>query len=337
MIQPNNPLPFGRPRTFLRRQFAALLVGVTFVFAATAWAVSSPPGSAPDDDRHLPSIWCGWGISAGTCDPPATPGGLRRVRSDLVRAPCFAFNPEKSGACTYALGHELVAARTFDGEYPPVFYAAMRIFVGNSVATSVVLMRFANVLLGAVLLGAAVALASPLLRRSVTMAWLGTAVPLTMFLVPSTNPSSWAVIGIGTYWAFLLRFLSDGPRRGTWLAGAFAVLSATVAAGARADAAAYVALSTVAVLIVTSSFQDLRRAKMLLPLGMAAAGVAAFFSVGQSRAIGGFGTTSPPGERRGLSVVQQPVRLPRPAGRSLGPGLGSGMARHSCSLRGCLC
>ena len=35
----------------------------------------------------------------------------------------------------------------------------MRIFVGNSVATSVVLMRLANVLLGAVLLGAAVALA----------------------------------------------------------------------------------------------------------------------------------------------------------------------------------
>ena len=125
-----------------------------------------------------------------------------------------------------------------------------------------------------------------------------------MFLVPSTNPSSWAVIGIGTYWAFLLRFLSGDPGRGTWTAGAFAVVSATVAAGARADAAAYLVVSTVAVLIVSSSLQDLRRPKMLLPLCVVAAGVAVYFSVGQSRAIGGFGNV--PGfvpQRTGASLL----------------------------------
>src|SRR5262245_56006067 len=140
-----------------RQQLAALLVAVTFVLAGAAWALSSPPGSAPDDDRHLASIWCGWGISSGVCDSPATPGGPRMVRADAVYSPCFAFHPEISGSCSYTLGSEPVNARPYGSDYPPLFYAAMRTFVSDSLDTSVVLMRLANALLGAVLLGAAVA------------------------------------------------------------------------------------------------------------------------------------------------------------------------------------
>ena len=40
-----------------------------------------------------------------------------------------------------------------------------------------------------------------------TLAIVVTFVPLGLSLVASTNPSSWSIIGIGTFWAFALAFL----------------------------------------------------------------------------------------------------------------------------------
>src|SRR4051794_36991333 len=176
----------GGRRVTLARNLQSLLVAVAFCLAGAAWAVSSPPGSSPDDDYHLASIWCGWGVSTGTCGEPNEPGGLRLVRRDAIGAPCYAFHAETSGSCIYDLQSEPVPARSNqDGTYPPVFYAAMRTFVGENVGTSVLRMRLANVLLTGCLLAAAIGLAAPMLRRSVALTWLATAVPLAMFVVPS--------------------------------------------------------------------------------------------------------------------------------------------------------
>jgi hypothetical protein len=310
----------------LRRQIPALLVAVTFVLAGGAWAVSSPAGSSPDDDYHLASIWCGWGVSEGTCEAPADPGGERLVRGDVVHAPCIAFHSETSGSCSYGLDASPVPARTnADGAYPPLFYATMRVFVGDGVATSVVRMRLCNLLLGAVMLGAAVALSAPLQRRSVALAWLGTAVPLAMFVVPSTNPSSWVVAGIGTYWAFLLSFLTRPPGGGRWLVGGLAVVSAVMAAGARSDGAAFLGISTVAVVLFACRWRDLVQRRMLLPLAVVLGGAAVFLTAGQSSAVGGIGGAEGLPQRSGLGLLARNANdLPGLLAGVFGQGWGLG-------------
>jgi hypothetical protein len=197
----------------------------------------------------------------------------------------------------------MVAARTNDGGgYPPVFYGTLRAFVGSSLATSVVWMRLFNTLLCAVILGAAIHLATPLLRRSVSLAWLGSLVPLAMFVVPSTNPSSWVVTGIGTYWAFLLLWLRGEPGKRHLWAGALASISALIAAGARADGAAFLSVSTVAVLLLTGR-QGIPRRRLVLPAIVVAVSVTVFLLAGQSSAIAGLGGAVGLPERGGPDLL----------------------------------
>jgi hypothetical protein len=279
-------------------------VALAFFCAGTAWALSSAPGSSPDDNFHLASIWCAWGTDANNCH---VQNGTHTVPADVVNAACFAFNSSTSGACSYALKRDFVPAAVNSGEYPGLFYLGMRGFVGNSVAGSVVRMRIANVCLATVLLGAAIAFMPPLLRRAVALSWLGTLVPLFMFLVPSTNPSSWVVIGVGTYWAWLLMFWTTSNRREGYLAGGFALFSAVLAGGARADGAAYIGLSTVLVAIV--AVRDRRTVmspKVLLPTVVVAAMSIIYLTAGQSHSLSGFGSTIGPG-RSGPELLEHNI------------------------------
>jgi hypothetical protein len=99
----------------------------------------------------------------------------------------------------------------------------------------------------------------------VALSWLVGLSPLTVFLVPSVNPSSWLIVGLGTFWAFLLRFLTD-PRgwRGA-TAGVLAVLTAAMSAAARTEAPAFLAVAALACLVLApTGWRDLRRRRYLL-------------------------------------------------------------------------
>ena len=287
-----------------RRLVAAAFVCLTMLLVGTAWALSSPPGSSPDDDFHLASIWCGLGNEPGVCESNSDPTLTRRVPANVVAAPCFARDPAASGACSYNLGDELVPARANEGSYPRLFYAFTHLFVGESVPVAVLSIRLANLALSAALLSTAVYLATPLLRRATALAWLGTAVPYVLFFVPSTNPTSWVVTGLGVYWAFLWRWLVGPPSRGRTAAGVLTVVSAGLAAAARADGAAYLCLVTAAVLVLaTPRTQDLLRVRVLLPVFVVLAAIAVYLSAGQSEAIGGIGTEAGLPGRSGLTLL----------------------------------
>src|SRR4051794_20636101 len=86
-----------------------LALGLTFA----TWAVSSPPGSSPDDPFHLASIWCARDLPGAEC---ARTGGTadagtvnRLLPGDLVGSPCYAMDSSKSAACERTLSSELVA------------------------------------------------------------------------------------------------------------------------------------------------------------------------------------------------------------------------------------
>jgi drug/metabolite transporter (DMT)-like permease len=242
--------------TATKRRFslrAALALAATLL-ALGSWALSSPVGSSPDDDFHLASIWCGQGIRAGNCEAGTTPS-TREVPTEIATSLCFAYQPETSASCQ-PVEHRSPTPLSetnrgnFDGLYPPLFYAGMSLFVGPSMGTSVLLMRLANSVLALGVLAALLALAPARRRASVVWGYGLTVVPLGLFIIPSTNPSSWAVIGVGGFWiAALCAWENSGSRR--WLSATLALLLAVIAAGSRGDAAIYVALSAVVVAVVT--------------------------------------------------------------------------------------
>src|SRR5690606_11127222 len=118
-----------------------------------------------------------------------------------------------------ATGHYETKRGNFAGEYPPVYYAVMSLFAGQDIQASALVMRLVN---ASLFVGVATALTAllPVARRlTVLWGWLTTVVPLGLFLIPSNNPSGWAITGVATAILALLGwFETVGCRR--WVRGA---------------------------------------------------------------------------------------------------------------------
>src|SRR6478752_5205823 len=82
-----------------RTPWGAFLAAVAAAVTLLCWALSSPPGSSPDETFHLNSIWCGQGLSEGQCQ--GEPGDdLTRIVPHQVATPqCFTSNGAASAGC----------------------------------------------------------------------------------------------------------------------------------------------------------------------------------------------------------------------------------------------
>jgi hypothetical protein len=229
------------------------LIGV--VLGLGAWAFSSPVGSSPDDDFHLASIWCGLGDREGLCAPSDVPG-QKRIDSGLNLASCYAFQSSLSAGCQEASGvftNSVVidsARGSFSSNYPPVYYASMGFLASSDIPTSALLMRFANIAVFLLSFVALWLLLPVALRRTQFWMWAATLVPLGAFLIASNNPSSWAITGVGTAWFALYGFMGARGIRSLWL-GVLFMAEVLIASGARADAAVYTILGSLAVIVLT--------------------------------------------------------------------------------------
>ena len=169
---------------------------------------------------------------------------------------CFAFNADAAAACQgddFGQNPDDVVTTprgNFTGLYPPLFYLTMSAFAGADIEASVLSMRIANSVLFVGLVSALFALLPP--HRRTTLVWSValSVVPLGMFLIPSTNPSGWAILSAGTLWLSLLGAFETTGRRRIGLGG-IALLATVIGAGARADAALYAGLAIVIVLLLT--------------------------------------------------------------------------------------
>ena len=127
----------------------------------------------------------------------------------------------------------------------------MRAFAGTNVDYSVQVMRIMNVLIAAILFFWALTAANWSLSRALALTWGVAMVPVGIFFVASVNPSSWTIIGVGTFWVFLASLLSSSPKsRGRTISlslGAFA--AALLALSSRTDAGVYLMLSVIAIAI----------------------------------------------------------------------------------------
>ncbi len=270
------------------------LAPVLAFIALAAWAYASPIGAGPDDDYHLVSSWCALDGSK-QCEPGTTPES-RVMPSAFENVTCFAQDAAASAACqdevwqTWAGDPVEITRGNFASEYPPVYYATMRLLAGDDLQVSALVMRMLN---AALFVGLATALAVllPAARRSTLLwGWLIALVPLGLFLIPSNNPSGWALTGVGTAFLALLGWFETHGRR-RWLLGALYLVGMVMAAGARGDAAVYAFGATVVVLIL--QFRVSRDAWLTLILPAAGLLIALiFFALAGQSGVGSSGFTS---------------------------------------------
>lgn len=272
------------------------LAPVFAVLALLAWTLASPMGASPDDDFHLDSIWCSSAFDQSSCLPGSAPD-KRIVPAALVNSACFAGDSTISAACQ---GSGSPSSRptvdtdrgNFANNYPPVYYATMGLFVTPDILGSVWFMRLVNVLLF-VAITTALACLLPLKRRTALITgWLITTVPLGAFLLASNNPSSWALIGVGSSWLALLGYFESTGRRRIALGALFA-LTVIMAAGARGDAALYSVIGIGIAILLTFRRDRGYLLRAILPVAMALVAVAFFFSSQQAGvASSGLGAAS---------------------------------------------
>lgn len=250
----------GTPTKILLVFVALLLLGVT-------WTFVSPHGSSADDDFHLTSIWCAHGIS-DYCQDAGDGQGVFAPRIIAYPA-CFVEWPARASAgCTTDLTYDLIYTQRggpYSGGYPPGFHWMMGFFAGSDVVSSVLTMRIINVLIAAVLLALTLAVVQPSIRRAVTLSWGVAVVPVGIFFIASTNPSSWMIIGIGLYWALLLSVLRSEDFDRKFLArGLLTIVVVALAVVSRRDAAFFILVSTLAVAFL--GFSKARRHRLRLYL-----------------------------------------------------------------------
>lgn len=236
-----------------------IAIPVLLFVALAAWGFSSPVGATPDDDFHLPSIWCGLGDRDGVCEATGDPD-TRLVPKPLLDATCYAFLSDQSADCWDADETGLGVADRLNTAplYPPLFYGTMAVLASPDVQTSVITMRVFNAALYVGMLSAVFLALPRSLRPALMISTLATIVPLGLFIIPSTNPSSWALLSATTVWITIYGALRSTGRRQVVLAG-LAVLGGVIGAGARADAAAFAIFG-----LVLAAILGVRRGRALL-------------------------------------------------------------------------
>lgn len=290
--------------------FKWVFLAPVFAFLAlTAWAFASPVGAGPDDDYHLVSTWCALGGS-DVC-LPGPDSAQRDVPVVFREVTCFVQVEERSAACQDDPGLEFTDDRfvtkrgNFAGEYPQVFYSTMRIFAGDNIESSALTMRVFNAFLF-VALATALSVLLPAHRRNTLLwGWLVTLVPLGLFLIPSNNPSGWAITGVGTAFLGLLGWFETSGRR-QWALGALYLVGVVMAAGARGDAAVYAVGATVVAVILTIT----RQREWLIRGALPAIGVIVLLSLFLTSSQAGVGADGFSGG--GLEIETGPGVIDKP-------------------------
>lgn len=236
----------------LRARWAPVAFVVSLLLVGIAWALSSPVGSSPDDDFHLPSIWCAPTAPDELCRDlgPSSRDGFRRVEVSASLGPdvaCFRYQMFESAGCQRLGATDVIETTANDDLYPGGYYFLMGAFAREGVAQSVVLMRLINFALCVALLVASALLAPARIRRSAVVALIATSVPMTLFLFSSTNPSGAVIASTSAVWMMLHALLAPAERRARSLQVGVLVVAAVWALTSRSDAGMFLVIAAVAV------------------------------------------------------------------------------------------
>ncbi len=239
----------------LSRPLAIAGVALLAFIGLGAWALSSPVGSSPDDRYHMASIWCNEALGE-SCEKDEE--GKSLLPASLMESPCFLGSPTTSAGCQPFMDGTDPRLQPDPGSdvdrnlYPGGFYAVLHFLKDPNIEFGIVSMRLFNVALF-VGFGALLWVALPRrLQRTLVWSWSLTLIPLAAFLIPSTNPTSWAIIGVGMAWLALLGYFEADGWRMYALGGAYLVL-VTIATSARSDSTLFVGATSIVTLLMTQA------------------------------------------------------------------------------------
>lgn len=279
-------LPPARPLLFI-------VVLLSLFFTATAWAISSPTASSPDDDYHLGSIWC---------PRPATDSCQTRIgeKGAEVLVPkeiapeslCYQFHSDVSAACSLHADDSALSysGRYDDGGYPWGYYQFHHLLITHDVDRSVLLMRVVNIAVSVLLLGAIAHAMPGRYRRPFVLAIIASWIPMGLFFLASNNPSSWALTGVLAWGAALFSALrTTGAQRIRLLA--LGSIGALLCLASRGDAAFFVFVVALAI-VLGVPFTRERLPVLALASAASIAGIAVMLSTGQSSAVSSFSTVA---------------------------------------------
>ncbi|MCO8190593.1 MAG: DUF2142 domain-containing protein [Tropheryma whipplei] len=276
----------------LRRLRLAVLVPLLLFISLAGWALSSPIGSSPDDDFHLASAWCALGDRPGLCESSGIKDA-KKVPNTILdtwhgkgsrhgNLYCFlnGVSPECQNKWLGNTDHKMQDTGRVNfgsnAQYTNLYYSAMGLLASDDVRASVWGMRLINAFIFTAL-SLLLYLALPQPRRAALLiTWSLSLVPAAMFFIPSSNPSSWAFIGVPSTFFAMLSFFETRGRRKICL-GIIAVFSVLLSAFARSDAAIYALLA-----IVISGILQVRDfknpwAQFALPVALGIMSIATFF------------------------------------------------------------
>ena len=252
-----------------------------------AWALSSPVGATPDEDFHLASIWCGSGEREGLCGPGTT-DERRAIPDKIEQSICYAHKTSKSAACQgddfLDPGYTLEDSRRVNSnaQYPTGYYFWSSFFASDNIAVSTLALRFAQALFFTVL-SVTLWLLLPRRNRAALVGGIAvTFVPLGMFLIPSVNPSGWAIASAALLLPALTGYLTATARKQRIALGAFAVLAALLGLGARGDSAAYTVVAVLAAVVLSFELTMQYALRAILPAVIVVAAAVAFLTAGQT-------------------------------------------------------
>ena len=239
-----------KPRRLLRRVLAGIGISLSAALALSGWALSTAVGGAPDDDYHLSSMWC-TSFSGPDCEIDPTGQGVMIPPPLLVASYCLYHNSQQSAGCQpfldgtdpredFAFGHNNPSRSL----YPNGFYMVGNLFKTDNIETTVVSIRLFNTAVFLSLLGALWLLLPTRLRVTLAWTWPIALLPLGMFLIPSTNPSSWAIIAVGTGWLALLGYLETNGWRSAGLAAIYLV-ALVLSVSSRVDSILFLGVASI--------------------------------------------------------------------------------------------
>lgn len=290
-----------------------LVVAFLSFLALVAWAISSPPGSSPDDDFHLTSIWCAQGERVGLCENISADSV--DVPNDVVHAPCFAYHKEVSAKCQANLDSSMFKmgrSNNLEHSYPGGFYWVMSWFATPNVQHSILLMRLFNAALFVAMSTSTFLLIERRWRGPLALGIALTVVPLGMSIIPSTNPSSWTLYAPALLYLLTRSLLRSTIRSKSIMMSILIIAIAAISGAARSDAALF---SVFAIGLAAISEWGAWFKRLAFYLISAAAGFVALLSLISGRqassAAGGLNGESAELSRSSLSLfIRNLVDLP---------------------------
>ena len=234
----------ARKKVSLKQVVLAIAVFLLGSLSFGAWAASSSIGSTPDSHYHLPSIVCG-SFGGNVCETDEATGKLIVPEALIEGLSCTTQRPFESAGCQPLMDGSDTRVRehsdinSLRNMYPYGFYETMHLFYQDNLELAFVSVRWFNGILFMAITMVLWWASPPRVRAAIQWMWPLVIVPLGMFFIASANPTSWAIIGVGTGWIALLGFLeSRGPK--AWVLAALYVLSVLISTSARIDATLFV-------------------------------------------------------------------------------------------------